>query len=564
MRILLLVHGFNSLSQRLHVELREHGHDVSVEFDINDSVTREAVELFDPDLVLASFLKRAIPGDVWRTRRCLVVHPGPPGDRGPSALDWAILDSEASWGVTVLQAEAEMDAGPVWAWREFPLRPASKSSLYRHEVTDAAVACVLEAVSRIEAGSGPQADAPRTGRSRRPVFRQDRAIDWARDDTATVVRKARSAEGMPGLQDSILGREVYLHDCRGAPGHRGEPGTLLARSGPAVCRATTDGAIWIGHLRDPAVAQSFKLPATRVLGDDVRHLREIPVDTARGYREIRYRELGRVGMLSFDFYNGAMGTEQCERLLEALKRALEASTRVLVLAGGADYWSNGIHLNLIEAAASPADESWANINAMDDLAETLIRATHKLTVAAVAENAGAGGVFLARAADRVWIRDGVVLSPHYKDMGNLYGSEFWTYLLPRFAGEENARRIADQRLPMGSAEACRLGLADVRHMLPRDEFRDAVVLDAVMLADGAGYDEALAAKAERREGDEMFRPLAEYRGEELERMRSNFYGFDPSYHVARYNFVRKIPKSRTPVTLASHRSGGADNRRRAS
>jgi putative two-component system hydrogenase maturation factor HypX/HoxX len=37
-------------------------------------------------------------------------------------------------------------------------------------------------------------------------------------------------------------------------------------------------------------------------------------------------------------------------------------------------------------------------------------------------------------------------------------------------------------------------------------------------------------------------------------MRLNFYGFDPSYHVARYNFIHKIPKSRTPLTLARHRA----------
>ena len=36
-------------------------------------------------------------------------------------------------------------------------------------------------------------------------------------------------------------------------------------------------------------------------------------------------------------------------------------------------------------------------------------------------------------------------------------------------------------------------------------------------------------------------------------MRLNFYGFDPSYHVARYNFIHKAPKSRTPLTLARHR-----------
>ena len=44
MRILFLTHSFNSLTQRLFVALREQGHDVSVEFDINDSVSLEAVE----------------------------------------------------------------------------------------------------------------------------------------------------------------------------------------------------------------------------------------------------------------------------------------------------------------------------------------------------------------------------------------------------------------------------------------------------------------------------------------------------------------------------------------
>jgi putative two-component system hydrogenase maturation factor HypX/HoxX len=36
-------------------------------------------------------------------------------------------------------------------------------------------------------------------------------------------------------------------------------------------------------------------------------------------------------------------------------------------------------------------------------------------------------------------------------------------------------------------------------------------------------------------------------------MKLNFYGFDPSYHVARYHFVFKVPKSRTPLYLAKHR-----------
>ena len=42
MRILLLCHSFNSLSQRLFAVLKAGGHELSVELDISDSVTEEA------------------------------------------------------------------------------------------------------------------------------------------------------------------------------------------------------------------------------------------------------------------------------------------------------------------------------------------------------------------------------------------------------------------------------------------------------------------------------------------------------------------------------------------
>ena len=111
MKILFLIHAFNSLSQRLFVELTAAGHEVSIELDINDDTTREAVDLFAPEVILAPYLRRAIPRDIWENHLCLILHPGIKGDRGPSALDWAILNDETHWGVTCLQAAAELDAG---------------------------------------------------------------------------------------------------------------------------------------------------------------------------------------------------------------------------------------------------------------------------------------------------------------------------------------------------------------------------------------------------------------------------------------------------------------------
>lgn len=558
MRILFLTHSFNSLTQRLFVELRALGHQVSVEYDIQDAVALQAVELFEPDLLIAPFLKRAIPEAIWRRRVCLVVHPGIRGDRGPSALDWAIVNREPRWGVTVLQANAQMDAGDIWAWAEFPMRAASKASLYRNEVTRAAVQAVLQAVERFAVGDyrpTPLNDPASGARGRRrPAMTQAaRAIDWRHDDSATVLRKVRSADGVPGVRDRLLGRELYLYDAHPAPHLTGRPGDLLATSGPAICRATRDGAVWIGQLRDPRAEHPFKLPATRVLAGQLGGLPALPASAAGGYRDIAYQEQDRVGYLHFRFYNGAMGTEQCERLRQAYLKARRRDTRVIVLMGGPDYWSNGMHLNLIEAAASPADESWRNINAIDDLALAIIETDDKLTVAALQGNAGAGGVFLARAADEVWARDGVVLNPHYKDMGNLYGSEYWTYLLPRYAGPDQAERIARARLPMGVSEAATLGLVDQRFGCQVDGFVAETRRRAVELANHPGLADRLQAKHRRRQADEAGKPLQRYREQELDQMRRNFYGFDPSYHVARYNFVHKVPKSRTPLTIAGHR-----------
>ena len=62
----------------------------------------------------------------------------------------------------------------------------------------------------------------------------------------------------------------------------------------------------------------------------------------------------------------------------------------------------------------------------------------------------------------------------------------------------------------------------------------------------------LEEKRRRRLADEAEKPLQRYRDEELAEMRRNFYGFDPSYHVARYNFVYRVAKSHTPLTLAGH------------
>src|SRR4029079_10378187 len=112
LRVMLLCSGFNGLSQRAWIELREAGHHVEVQLATDAEHVLAAVRAMDPDLVICPFLRERVPAQAWTVWPTIIVHPGPTRDRGPCSLYWALMDAENSWGVTALQAVEEMDAGP--------------------------------------------------------------------------------------------------------------------------------------------------------------------------------------------------------------------------------------------------------------------------------------------------------------------------------------------------------------------------------------------------------------------------------------------------------------------
>lgn len=565
MHILLVASAFNSLTQRVHAELSDQGYTVGVELALgDDDALRAAVARHAPQLIVAPMLTTAIPEDVWRSHTCLIVHPGPPGDRGPSSLDWAVQQGAPAWGVTVLEAVAEMDAGDVWASGPFPVSEVGKSELYRGEVADAAVAAVMQAVKRFATGkyTPKRQKAADLAAGWRCFMRQpERGIDWRRDSTEQVLRRLRAADSQPGVQDELLGRRWYLHGGHFEDELRGAPGELIATRDGAICRATVDGAVWIPQLRPvaaPGEAPGFKRAAVDALADALgEHMPKLPEVPAplelpegrRTWSEIRYRELGEAGMLSFSYAGGAMSTAQCRRLLAAWQWACTRPTRVLVLGGSRGFFSNGIHLNAIEAAADPAVESWANIHAMNDVVRAVLETTDRWVVSALGGNAAAGGAMLALAGDEVWCREGVVLNPHYRLMG-LHGSEYWTYTLPRRVGPDMALQLAVDALPVSARRACRLGLADRLLHVPSEEFGDAVLRLAAELASAPELGRRITHKKTARARDEAAKPLQQYRDEELAEMHRNFFEPGQPYHQLRADFVHKRKPPGTPEHLA--------------
>jgi len=184
---------------------------------------------------------------------------------------------------------------------------------------------------------------------------------------------------------------------------------------------------------------------------------------------------------------------------------------------------------------------------MNDVVLAILEATEQVTIAAMYGSTGAGGVMMALATDRVFARDGIVLNPHYKGMGGLYGSEYWTYTLPKRVGPALARKLTEECAPISVQESRSIGLID--DVLIQDnygvnnfeQFEDQIRRIAARFVAQEKLTGLSKLKTAIRAADEQRKPLAQYRREELEEMKRNFWGEDRSYHLARSAFVRKRP-----------------------
>ena len=172
--------------------------------------------------------------------------------------------------------------------------------------------------------------------------------------------------------------------------------------------------------------------------------------------------------------------------------------------------------------------------------------------------------------EQVLARDGIVLNPHYQGMGGLYGSEYWTYSLPKRVGAEKAQELTERCLPVSVQEARAIGLIDdvILQDHPGESafggFREQIARIAEGLARSPHYASWLEHKRAGRAQDERVKPLQQYRADELAEMKKNFWGEDRGYHLARAAFVRKQPRGgelKWPAALEA--VGGHERRAQA-
>ncbi|WP_031347787.1 hydrogenase maturation protein [Sulfurimonas hongkongensis] len=552
MKILLIVSAFNSLTQRLFCELRDMNHTVSVQYAISSEAMMQSVEEFAPDIVFCPYLKKYLPKEIFLKTPTFILHPGIRGDRGHNSLDHAIREEKKEWGVVILRANEELDGGDVYAEVRFLMRGTYKASIYRNEVARAASKALKELLANL-ADKNFKPTPQLKSQMHHYLSQQDRAIDWEKETTKEIIKKIYMSDSYPGVKDEFLGLECYLFGAWQEESLRGEPKEIIAKRDGAICVGTVDGALWISHMQEVG---RFKLPSTYALKERIKGVKEmrIPLISEVGditFHEISSKVIGDVGYLYFNFHNGAMHSEQCIRLKYAFEH-LKESCKVIVLMGGEDFFSNGIHLNILQDSKKHGEDGWSNINAMNDVVKSILFADEVITIASLHRNAGAGGVFLALSCDHVVAQEGVVLNPHYRTLG-LSGSEYHTFSLARRVGEEKAGELLNECLPISANRALKIGVID-KVFEYNDYFKSLNEFAQKLCEDEDVYSDFLYEKEDYISQNSS--QIEQKKEEELRVMYREFWEEDSSFHKLRYDFVYKVCSLQTPERLKRHKCRG--------
>lgn len=269
-RALLLSNVANGLTKKVQLRLESHGVIAYLAEAQSEAHIKEIAEsnAGKYDLIICPFLTKRVPETVWRNKiPCLIVHPGIAGDRGMSSLDWAIDEGCDEWGLTVLQADEEMDAGNIWSTVNFPVDPrtATKTGLYNGPVSDAAVEAVVDSVKRFKLGLTPTPldySHPEVRGSLKPKMNiRQRKVDWS-ESAEDIVRHIRKSDTQPGsrgflsgLQDEVVMFGAHVQSSNQTPALSAlsepfRPGQVIVQKDGAVLVKAGDGnCVWVTHMK---------------------------------------------------------------------------------------------------------------------------------------------------------------------------------------------------------------------------------------------------------------------------------------------------------------------------
>jgi len=206
-----------------------------------------------PDLCVMAFVTRIVPAAFLDVPRLGTIQYHPsllPRHRGPSAINWPIIQGETRTGLTIFWPDEGLDTGPILLQKEVDITPDDTlGSVYFDKLFPLGIAAMLDAVELVKDGRAPRIAQDHSAATYESwCGKGDVEIDWSRP-ADEIYNLIRGANPQPGAWTTLNGKTVQIYDAARIAEAAGTPGEITAIRDGSIAIAAAGGQILVKRIR---------------------------------------------------------------------------------------------------------------------------------------------------------------------------------------------------------------------------------------------------------------------------------------------------------------------------
>ncbi len=212
----------------------------------------EEFRALKPDLQVMAFVTLFVPEDFLNipTDGSIQYHPSLlPKYRGPSAINWPIIQGETETGLSIFWPDNGLDTGDVLLQKKTPIGfEDSLGSVYFDRLFPMGVEAILESVDLVKAGKAPRIKQDESQATYEGRCTADNArIDWGKP-WRQIHNLIRGCKPAPGAWTTLDSKNLQVFEAKPLPardpkGIAGKMGEIVAVEADGFTVACADGRI---------------------------------------------------------------------------------------------------------------------------------------------------------------------------------------------------------------------------------------------------------------------------------------------------------------------------------
>jgi methionyl-tRNA formyltransferase len=207
-----------------------------------------------PDLQIMAYVTLFVPEEFLNipTHGSIQYHPSLlPKHRGPSSINWPIIQGSTKTGLSVFWPDNGLDTGPILLQKETPIKDDDTiGSIYFDRLFPMGVEAMLEALDLVKAGKAPKIKQDESQATYESWCKfEDVEIDWSKTQQQ-VWNLIRGANPAPGAWTKFNGKALQIFDSAKVAAKGGaKPGTVTEITADAIVVACNGGQIAVKRVK---------------------------------------------------------------------------------------------------------------------------------------------------------------------------------------------------------------------------------------------------------------------------------------------------------------------------